>query len=188
MMASGRPLYEFWWLEAGSDPLDWCAARADDAVAPTDRGVRAISSHACWLVSRGESTRAPGRVRAASDGARAGVLGRVAPMNEVTRILAAIEQGRRAGGRSAPAAGLRRAAQAGRPAARPRGARPDAPGDGAGARGVSAPGRRRAGPGLERPRPLLRRGGRGHAAHPRRERPAQAAAQARRRAAAGRAG
>ena len=41
---------------------------------------------------------------------------------------------------------------------------------------------------LEQPRPLLRRGGRGHAADPRRERPAQAAAQAWRRAPSGRSG
>ena len=55
--------------------------------------------------------------------------------------------GRPAGGRAAPAAGLRRAAQAGRPEAGPREARPDAPGDRPGPRGLPPAGGRRSGPG-----------------------------------------
>ena len=94
-------------------------------------------------------------------------------MNDVTRILSAIEQGDPKAAERAPAAGLRRAAQAGRPAAGPGEARPDAPGHGPGPRGVPPAGRTPRTPGLGQPRPLLRRRGRGHAPHPRRERPPQ---------------
>ena len=96
-------------------------------------------------------------------------------MNDVTRILSAIEQGDPQGGRAAPAAGLRRAAQAGRPEAGAGEARPDAPGHGPGPRGLPPAGRRRRGPAVGQPGPLLRRRGRGHAPHPRRQRPPQAA-------------
>ena len=141
----------------------------------------------CVLVSlEAGPTRAPGHGRVTSDGARAGAAGRVAPMNDVTRILSAIEQGDpQAAEQLLPLVydELRKLA-AQRLAQRE--ARPDPPGHGPGPRGVPPAGRRRAGPALERPRPLLRRRRRGHAPHPRRERPPQATPQARRRPAAGR--
>src|SRR5262249_34853248 len=77
-------------------------------------------------------------------------------------------QGRSTRRRTTSAAGLRRAAQAGRTKTRQREARPDAAGDGTGARSLFAIGFqsvRRAGNGqLEQPRPFLCRRGRGHAA------------------------
>ena len=92
-------------------------------------------------------------------------------MSDVTRILTAIERGD-------PAAAqellplvyeeLRRLA-AQRLA---RGAGTDAPGHRPGPRGVPAVGRLRR-PGMERPQPFPRRRGRGHAAHPGRQRPPQ---------------
>ena len=67
-------------------------------------------------------------------------------MNDVTRILSAIEQGDPQGGRAAPAAGLRRAPQARRAEAGAGEARADAPGHGPGPRGLPPAGRRRGGP------------------------------------------
>ena len=61
-------------------------------------------------------------------------------MNEITRILTALQAGRRPCCRAALAAGLRGAAQAGRPEAGAGEARADAAGHGAGARGVPAAG------------------------------------------------
>src|SRR5205085_9500229 len=58
--------------------------------------------------------------------------------------------------RAALAAGLRRVAPTGEPAARPGEARPDVAGDGAGPRGVPAPGGRGGGPAVEQPPPFLR--------------------------------
>ena len=63
-------------------------------------------------------------------------------MNDVTHILSAIEQGEPTGRRATPAAGLRRAAPAGRGEAGPGEARPDPPGHGPGPRGLSAAGGR----------------------------------------------
>src|SRR5262249_16506237 len=80
-----------------------------------------------------------------------------------------------------PAAGLRRAAPARRPALGRRAAPPDPPGDGAGPRGLPAPARQRPGAPLEQPRPLLRRGRRGHAPHPRGRRSIQKGRAARRK-------
>ena len=98
-------------------------------------------------------------------------------MNDVTRILSPIEHG------DPPAAEqllplvydeLRKLAAA---EAGPGEAGADAPGHGAGPRGVPPAGRTaRPGPALGQPRPLLRRRGRGHAAHPRRAAPAARAA------------
>ncbi len=100
--------------------------------------------------------------------------GRPSAMTEVTRILAAIEQGDPQAAEQLLPLVYERAAPAGRPEARPRDARPDPPGHGPGPRGVSPPGRRGPGPALEQPRPLLRRRGRGHATHPGRQRPPEA--------------
>ena len=70
-------------------------------------------------------------------------------MNDVTRILSAIEQGDPQAAERLLPAGLRRAAHAGRAAAGPGEARPDPPGHGPGPRGLPAPGRpgERSGPG-----------------------------------------
>src|SRR5262249_11154737 len=82
------------------------------------------------------------------------------------------------------AAGLRRAAPARRPPPRPPDAGPDTPAHRPRPRGLPPP-RRWEYPGrLGGPRPLLRRLCRGHAAHPRRQRPPQADRQARRGGAA----
>ena len=90
-------------------------------------------------------------------------------------LLPPIEAGSRA---TAP--GLRRVAAAGRAADGSGVAWPDAAGYGAGARGVPEVSRRRSEPALGRTRPLLRRGGRSHAANSRRERSAATSSQARR--------
>ena len=92
-------------------------------------------------------------------------------MNDVTRILSAIEHGDpQAAEQLLPLVydELRKLAA---PEAGPGEARPDAPGHGPGPRGLPPAGRRRRGPALGQPRPLLRRRGRGHAPDPRRERP-----------------
>ena len=107
-------------------------------------------------------------------------------MNDVTRILSAIEQGDpQAAEQLLPLVydELRKLAAA---EAGPGEARADAPGHGPGPRGLPAAGGRGAGPALGQSPALLRRRRRGHAAHPGRERPPQEAAEARRRAAAGR--
>ena len=109
-------------------------------------------------------------------------------MSDVTRILAAIERGDpRAAEQLLPLVydELRKLAAA---EAGPGEARPDAAGDGAGARGLSAAGGRRQGAALGQPRALLCRRGRGDAADPGRQCPPQAATQARRRPPAGRTG
>ena len=67
--------------------------------------------------------------------------------DDVTRILSAIEQGDPQAAEQLLPAGLRRAAQAGRPAAGPGEARADAPGHGPGPRGLPPAGRRRGRPG-----------------------------------------
>ena len=100
--------------------------------------------------------------------------GRPSAMTEVTRILAAIDQGDRAGRRATPPAGLQRAAQAGGRKADAAKLGADARRHGPGPRGIPAAGRSRRLPTLERPRPLLRSRGPGHAPHPRRQRPPQA--------------
>ena len=91
------------------------SSRAYDAVAPANHVVGAIPSHACSLVLRGEPSRAPGRGRAASDGARAGAPGRVGPDGRSHPHPLCDRARRRAGSRAAPAAGLRRAAPVGQP-------------------------------------------------------------------------
>ena len=103
-------------------------------------------------------------------------------MSDVTRILSADRAGRPQGRRAAAAAGLRRAAEAGRPETGPGEAGADAPGHGPGPRGVHPAGGCREGPALGQPGPFLRRRGRGHAADSGRERPPQAQPKARRRA------
>ena len=95
-------------------------------------------------------------------------------MTDVTRILSAIEQGDpQAAEQLLPLVydELRKLAAQKLAQEKPG---PDAPGHGPGPRGLPAAGGRREGPALEQPRPLLRRRGRGHAPHPRRERPPQA--------------
>ena len=81
--------------------------------------------------------------RGRGGGLRRGRQRRTSPaMNDVTRILSAIEQGDPKAAERAPAAGLRRAPPARRPAAGPGEARADAPGHGPGARGLPPAGRR----------------------------------------------
>ena len=106
-------------------------------------------------------------------------------MNDVTRILSAIEQGDpQAAEELLPLVydELRKLAAQKLAQEKPG---PDAPGHRPGPRGVPPAGRTRSRrQRLEQPRPLLRRRGRGHAPHPRRQRPPQARPQARRRPAA----
>ena len=138
-------------------------------------GVLATSPAVRWIKAqpRGWKGRFSGRGRNS--------IGYAADMADVTQILSAIEQGDpQAAEQLLPLVydELRKLAAA---AAGPGEAGPDAPGHRPGPRGLPAAGRTRAGPALEQPRPLLRRRGRGHAPHPRRERPPQAGRQARRR-------
>src|SRR5262249_9129182 len=141
---------------------------------------------ACWTVTLGVLTRSPGPSPAST---RTPSLGRkTTPRDSSDERRDAHPFGHRAGrprgGRAAPAPGVRRAEAAGRPAAGARAAGADLAGHGAGPRGVCAAGGGEPAPALERPRPLLRRGGRGHAPHPRRAGPTEAGGQARRRPAA----
>ena len=95
-------------------------------------------------------------------------------MSDVTRILDALSRGEpQAAGELLPLVydELRRLAAVGWPGE----ARADARRHGPGPRGLPAAGRRRPRPAVAGPRPFLRRRGRGDAAHPGRERPAQAA-------------
>ena len=113
--------------------------RADDTVAPADRVVGDILWHVCSLVLRGTDC-VPGRGR----GQRrvpAGAPGRVRADERRDPHPVRHRAGRPARRRAAPAAGLRRAAQAGGPEAGPGEARPDAPGHGPGPRGVPPAGR-----------------------------------------------
>ena len=87
-------------------------------------------------------------------------------MNDVNGVLLRHRAGRSAGGRSAPAVGLRRITPTGGEQAGTRGHRPDASGHGPRPRSVPAAGRRAARRRLERPGSLLRRRGRGDAADP----------------------
>ena len=79
--------------------------------------------------------------RGSGAAAAAGCPRRPSAMNDVTRILSAIEQGDPQAAEQLLPAGLRRAAPAGRPAAGAGEARPDPPGHGPGPRGVPPAGR-----------------------------------------------
>ena len=92
-------------------------------------------------------------------------------MNEVTRILSAIDQGDPLAAEQLLTAGLRRAAQAGRPETRPGKARADSPGHGPGPRAYLRLSTPTAAADLERPGSFLRRRGRGDATHPGRKCP-----------------
>ena len=102
-------------------------------------------------------------------------------VNDVTRILSAIEQGDPSAAEQLLPLVYDELRQIGRGTGWPRRSRPNASGDRPGSRGLSPAGRPGPGSALGPSRPLLRRSGRGHAPDPGRACPPQAESQTRRR-------